>query len=230
MTHQDTCVGRVPIFRGLSPAQQGHVASFAHPVHAGAGDVLYAAGQPSSRLLVLHSGSIKISAMSHNGQEQILQVLGAGDVVGMSAFLAGRRPDHDAIALSRAELCVFDHADLQRLVSTYPDIALQLLHAVSERLASTERLLTAITSSDVGARVAAYLLDQPGIFQPDGSVVVQLPMAKKDIAAYLGTTPETLSRRLAALARRGVISVGAGRRIIILQPAVLEDANQSTDG
>ena len=47
-------------------------------------------------------------------------------------------------------------------------------------------------------------------------------MAKQDIAAYLGTTPETLSRRLAALSASGVIELHGRRDVTILDIDALE--------
>src|SRR5690606_13690795 len=73
----------------------------------------------------------------------------------------GHRPDHFAVALEDSRMCVFDHRDLATLLRAYPDIGLRMLRTLSDRLASAERLLAAITSSDVMARVAAYLLDLP---------------------------------------------------------------------
>lgn len=96
-----------------------------------------------------------------------------------------------------------------------------LLRTLSDRLASVERLLAAITSSDVSARIAAYLLDLPGNMR-DGVPAVRLPMDKQEIASYLGTTPETLSRRLAALAASGVIALHGRRDVAILDMAALD--------
>ncbi|MGO1621038.1 MAG: Crp/Fnr family transcriptional regulator, partial [Candidatus Corynebacterium faecigallinarum] len=78
-----------------------------------------------------------------------------------------------------------------------------------------------VTSSDVSARVAAYLLDQTGQVR-DGMVVVHLPMAKHDVAAYLGITPETLSRRLAALTSAGIVELQGRRDVVVRDPDALE--------
>jgi CRP/FNR family transcriptional regulator len=81
-------------------------------------------------------------------------------------------------------------------------------------------MVAALTSSDVGARVAAYLLDLPATWD-DAHATVRLPLPKNQVAAYLGTTPETLSRRLAAFAREGLVEVGPRRDVVILDPVGL---------
>ncbi|NLT29877.1 MAG: Crp/Fnr family transcriptional regulator [Propionibacterium sp.] len=221
MPEDDLCVARVPIFQGLARDQQMHVARFVRPLHIEQGELVYRPGDQVSRLLVMHSGQLKVSHTAANGQEQILRTVTDGDVVGERAFLTGHRPNEFVTALEDSRMCVLDHADLAALLRDYPDISRSMLRALSDRLASVERLLAAITSSDVGARVAAYLMDLPGSMR-NGRVSVRLPMAKREVAAYLGTTPETLSRRLAALCASGVIELHGRRDVTILDMDALE--------
>lgn len=221
MSEDDLCVARVPIFQGLTRPEQLQVARYARPVVVAKGETVYAPGQPTSLLLVMHSGQLKVSHTAANGAEQILRTVTDGDVVGERAFLTGHPPDDFAVALQDSRMCVFDHSDLSALLRDYPDISQRMLRTLSDRLSSVERLLAAITSSDVSARIAAYLLDLPGSVD-DGVARVRLPMAKREISAYLGTTPETLSRRLAALAASGIIELCGGRDIAILDIDALE--------
>lgn len=217
------CVTSVPIFQGLTLEEQRRVASLARPVVVEKGETVYTPGQAVSRLLVMHSGQLKISRLAANGQEQILRTVADGDVVNERAFLTGERPHELVVALEESRMCVFDHADLPALVRDYPDISQRMLRTLSDRLTSVERLLAAVTSSDVNARVAAYLLDLAGP-APAEATIVTLPMAKQDIASYLGTTPETLSRRLAALASSGVIELRGRRDVKILDGDALTEA------
>jgi len=209
---QDTCVALVPVFQGLSRADQLEVATVATPAHLSSGELVYAAGSDVSQLLVVHTGRLKITRSSADGQERVVRVLEPGDFVGEAAFLTGARPDHTVTTLEPASLCVFKHADLARLVAAHPTIAVRMLQALSRRLTDTETRLAAATSTDVSARLAGYLLGLPGT-HVDGSVEVTLPLAKKDIASLLDTTPESLSRALRRLGDSGMIDQRRGRRI-----------------
>lgn len=222
MNSDDLCVVRVPIFQGLSRDEQFRVAEFARPMHVSKGDLVSMPGQADSRLLVMHSGQLKVSHVSADGQEQILRTVTEGDVVGERAFLTGRSGDDTVVAVEDSQMCVFDHADLTTLLREYPDVSERMLLTLSDRLFSTERLLAAVTSSDVRARVAAYLLDLLSATR-GGVREVTLPLAKHEVAAYLGTTPETLSRRLAALADEGVIALEGRRGVTIVNRTRLEE-------
>ena len=217
----DLCVARVPLFQGLTHAQQLEVADFARTVHLDAVEQAYVAGSDISQLMVVHTGKVKISRTSVTGHEQVIRVLGPGDFIGESAFLTGAKPDHAAEALVHTELCVFRHADLGHLVEKHPSIGLRMLEGVSKRLDETEARLASVVSGNVSSRLADYLLSLPGKPGPQGTIEVMLPLAKKDVASFLSTTPESLSRQLRRLTDSGVISQQGQGQITITDVAAL---------
>lgn len=211
----DLCVARVPLFQALTHDEQVDVAELARPVRVTKGEHIYGAGDDISQLMVVHTGQIKISRISADGQEQIIRVLGAGDFVGESAFLSGGRPDHFATALQAGSMCVFRHHDLGQLIREHPSIGLRMLQGVSRRLDATEERLAAVTSVEVVGRLARYLADIPAQRTGTEPPRVRLPLAKKDIASLLDTTPESLSRQLRRLQDAGVIELQGARDVLI---------------
>lgn len=224
MSHRPgtSCVAIVPLFQGLSPKEQDEIARHARPMRRRRGEVIHRPGDDVSHLLVVHRGRIRISHLAASGHEQVLRILEPGDFIGETAFVTGARPDDWATALGDVELCSFDHAELGQLVAQFPDIALRMLRTVTSRLDAAERLIADLTSADVEARLAGYLVGLPAR-HVDGRLVVTLPVAKKDVASLIGTTPETLSRKLAAFTEAGLITV-SGRDVVITDPAALERA------
>lgn len=201
----DLCVSKVPLFQGLTFDEQLDVASVAHPTSLDRSEQLYSAGGDVSQLMVVHTGRIKIYRTSPDGHEQLVRVLGPGDFIGESTFLTGSAPDHSAVALEESELCVFRHGDLGSLIDKHSSIGLRMLQGVSQRLAEAESRLSAAITSDVSSRLADYLLGLP-LRSTDSQVSeIVLPLTKKDIASFLDTTPESLSRQLRALTEAGII-------------------------
>lgn len=216
----DSCVSQVPVFAGLSAHDQERVTGLARPILLGKGEVAYSPGT-AARLIVVHTGRLKISRLSADGSEQLIRVLGPGEFTGETAVLSGHAPDDHAAALDDCGLCMFHHSDLAALVREHPEIGLRMLAAISERLSETERRLNALTTRGVESRLADYLLGLPRS-RRDHLALVTLPLAKKDVASLLDTTPESLSRALRSLAGKGVISIGAGRSVSITQPDLLQ--------
>lgn len=211
----------VPIFAGLTREQQAEVAALAHPVTVRSGETFVRAGAQRAPLFVVHTGMVKLSHTTADGRNTTLQVIGPGEVGGQTWLLTGERPDSDVIALDVSRMCVFEPAVLDTLVRQFPSVGVAMLRTLATRLHSAERMLAARTLAEVGARLAAYLLDCPTTWGVGGAATAHLPMAKKDIATFLGTSPETLSRRLKALEHEGLIEVH-GMDLDILDPVGLE--------
>lgn len=211
----------VPLFAGLTREQQAEVATLARPVTVGPGETFVRAGARQAPLFVVHSGMVKLSRTTADGKSTTLQVLGPGEVGGETWLLTGERPQNDVIALEASRMCVFEPGVLDTLVTRFPSVGVALLRGLALRLHSAQRMLTARTVAEVGARLAAYLLDCPTSWGTTGAATAHLPMSKKDIATLLGTSPETLSRRLRALEGEGLIRV-RGTDVDILDPAGLE--------
>ncbi|MFC5929877.1 Crp/Fnr family transcriptional regulator [Cryobacterium melibiosiphilum] len=218
----ETCVSRVPVFSGLSAHDQERVAGVARPTQLQRGEAAYAAADDVAQLIVVHTGRLKVFRVSADGSEQLIRVLGPGDFTGETSVFTGQRPDDYATALEDCRLCVFHHDDLEVLMITHPGIGLRLLATVSARLADTEHRLNALTSRGVESRLVDYLLGLPST-RRSGIATVTLPLAKKDVASLLDTTPESFSRALKSLADQGLIEIGSGRALSIRQPGRLQD-------
>lgn len=203
------CVSRVSLFAGLTAQQQRSVARYAHETTLQDGERLYGVGDEVGQLFVVRSGGVRVVRVTDSGREQLIRIAGPGDVVGEYPFLTGRPPALWVFAVGPTRLCVFDHADLRPLITVYPSIALRLLASLAERLDDAERRFADLAGAQVPARLAGYLLAlAEGSGAGRETDRVRLPMAKKDVASYLGTTPESLSRALHRLAAGGVIEVG----------------------
>lgn len=211
----------VPLFAGLTREQQAEVATLAEPVTVEAGATFVHAGATQAPLFVVHAGKVKLSRTTADGKHTTLQVIGPGEVGGETWLLTGERPESDVIALDAARMCVFEPDVLDTLVRRFPSVGVAMLRTLATRLHAAERMLAARTLVDVGARLAAYLLDCPTTWSARGVATAHLPMAKKDVATFLGTSPETLSRRLKALERGGLVKV-RGMDLDILDPVGLE--------
>ncbi len=203
-----TCVSTVPIFQGLSPFDQERVAELAHPIKVAKGDFAFMSGERLSQLMVLHRGRVKVTRTLSSGTERVVRVLEPGDFLGEHEFITGDRLFNDAIALEDSAMCVFSHDDLGQLLRQHSSVGVRLMASLSRRLAQVERQLTVIGAS-VTERLADYLLSLPTTpvsTSHSEAPVVRFPLPKKEIAALLQTTPESLSRQLRTFEDSGVIS------------------------
>lgn len=214
-----SCIHRVPIFRALPPESVARLQQAMYHRTVAPAEVLVGAGEPVTRLIVVAEGLLKLSRTSRSGREQVLRELGPGDFYGELALFAEVESEGDLTAVVKTEACILDRAAVQAEMARVPQLAVPLVAAVAERLARAERTIGELALFDVGERLAAELLR---LAEREGGAAArfELPMPWAQLAAKLGTTPESLSRRLRDFAARGWIRVD-GRQVELLDVAAL---------
>lgn len=211
-------VALVPIFEGLNDEELHEVAHRVRPRNYRRGEQLYGAGEHNPHLMIIHTGRVKVYRISESGHEQLIRLLGPGDFLGETTFINQAATDHFAMTLEESEICSLHRDDFRNQLMRYPTVAFKVLETLSHRLERTEYQVSSLTGDDAERRIAAYLLE---LAPSGGAGEIQLPMAKRDVASYLGTTPETLSRKLAQIDAAGLIRLGRNRRIELLDPVAL---------
>ncbi len=220
-TQQDRAelVAQVPLFANLPSDVIFELAGRVQPRDYAAKEMLYTAGSDNSSLLIVHHGKVKTYRISESGHEQVLRVLGPGDFLGENTLLAPGVMDHFAQTLETAEVCYLSGEDFKDYLLQYPEVSYQMLASLSSRLGQTESQVSTIGGDTVDKRVAQYLLS---LAQDKDTDKLRLAMSKKDLASYLGVTPETLSRKLSAFEQSGWISLKGQREVTLLDAPALQ--------
>ncbi|WP_052136189.1 Crp/Fnr family transcriptional regulator [Arthrobacter sp. PAMC 25486] len=214
----DVLVGRVPIFSQLAPEELKDIAGRVRLRHHPRNEQLYGAGENNPHLMIIHSGHVKIFRITESGHEQLIRVLGEGDFLGDMSFISGAATDHFATTLEVAEICVLHHDDLRDYLLRFPTVTYKMLETLSSRLESTERQVSILAGEDAEHRIAAYLLE---LSDKHPTAKFALPIAKKDVASFLGLTPETLSRKLAQFESAGWLRLHPRRIVELLDVPAL---------
>lgn|SRR5690625_2650372 len=207
------CVARVPIFNHLSAQALTIIAHKADMRTYERGEFIHRAGDPSGKLFIVHRGKVKVYRLSDTGKEQLVRILNPGDFAGELALFADGDHDSWAEAMQASEVCTIHQADVRDLLRQYPDIGIHVLAELSRRLHTSEKQTTAIATTSINARLAQYLAAQA---EQANSPSFSLPMSRRHLASFLGTTPETVSRRLGEFEDAGWISQTGQRKITIL--------------
>ena len=216
--HEHLCVSIVPIFNHLEQAELKEVASTTKGRSLSKGEILYRAGEKSDSLYIIHKGKMKVYRLTENGKEQVIRILQPGDFTGELALFTDNVHDSYAEAIEASELCTINSRDIKELFLKYPQISLKIIKEFSLRLDQTEHQVTSFTTEDTETRVALYLIQQAESSQ---SPEIHLPMSRKDLASYLGTTPETISRKLAKFEDEGWIRQDDQRTIRVVDLGAL---------
>lgn len=212
------CVSRVPIFNHLPSEALAVIASKASMRTYERGQFVHRAGDPSDKLFIVHKGKVKVYRLSDSGKEQLVRILSPGDFAGELALFSATAHDSYAETMQASEICTIYQADTRELLLQYPEISLHVVHELSRRLGASEKQTAAIATASINARLAQYLTHQA---EQAGSCSFNLPMSRRHLASFLGTTPETVSRRLGEFEEAGYIEQTGQRKITILDPDAL---------
>ena len=211
--HHHLCVSRVPLFNHLTNEQMEHVVGLARNVSHPRGETIYHQGNQSEGLYILHKGRIKIYRLSENGKEQLVRILEPGDFTGELSLFDSKLHDAYAETLEAVEICIIERDQMQQLLQKHPAISLKMLEEFSIRLAGTEQRAARIGMESAETRIALYLAD---LAEEQQALLIELPMSRKDLASHIGTTPETISRKLSFFEESGWIRQSGMKIVEIL--------------
>jgi CRP/FNR family transcriptional regulator, cyclic AMP receptor protein len=178
---------------------------------------LFTEGDLGDRLYLIAEGKIKLGMSSLDGRENLVAVLGPGEMFGeLSLFDPGPRAS-TATALTDSRLLGLGHEDLAPWLTGRPEVAAQLLRALAHRLRRTNETMADLVFSDVPGRVAKALLDLAerfGTVTAEGTLVSH-DLTQEELAQLVGASRETVNKALADFAGRGWLRLEA-RAVLLL--------------
>lgn len=219
----DDVVLSAPLFATMEREETRRLFESMTEIDLSRGEVLFREGEPGDRLYVIGSGKIKLGRRSTDGRENLLSILGPGEMFGeLSLFDPGPRTA-TASAVSEATVHELGHQVLVSWVEAHPGVATHLLHALARRLRRTNETLADLVFSDVPGRVAKALLDLSNRFgeQTDEGLRVAHDLTQEELAQLVGASRETVNKALADFAARNWVR-REGRAIVLLDVDRLE--------
>lgn len=185
-------IENMDLFKGLSEDGVDKLDRVAVPMKVGKGQAIFEEGQPAKGFYAIGSGRVKIYKSSPAGREQILHLMGAGEVFAEVALFAGREYPASAMAMEDSELLFFPKDAFSAMLAGDPELAVNMLALLSLRLRAFTVQVENLSLREVPGRLSAHLLLLAGETKDE----VRLDLPKGQLAALLGTIPETLSRVL----------------------------------
>ena len=208
---------KAPLFAALDDEATESLIASMTAQHMERGDVLFHEGDPGDRLYVIGEGKIKLGRSSADGRENLLAILGPGEMFGeLSLFDPGPRTA-TATAIAETQIVGLTHEQLKAFLGERPGVATTLLAALARRLRRTNESLADLVFTDVPGRVAKALIDLSERFgRPvEGGVMVSHDLTQEELAQLVGASRETVNKALADFATRGWLKLEA--RAVLVQ-------------
>jgi CRP-like cAMP-binding protein len=213
----EVVVRKAPIFLGLDTSAADALRASMSLVKLRKGQSLFKEGDDGDNLYVVSNGKVKLGTKSPDGRENLLMILGPGDMFGeLSLFDSGPRTA-TATAVTDSKLLTLGQEKVIPWVKEYPEVSLQLLARLASRLRRTNEVVGDLVFSDVPGRVAKALIDLGVKFGEKRSegLFVNHDLTQEELAQLVGASRETVNKSLADFAQRGWLRLEA-RSVMIL--------------
>ena len=208
-----------------TPALRAAVEGTAVRVTHRAGETLFSQGEPGDALYIVEAGEIEISVLSADGRKLALDMVVPGEVLGEIALFGGERTA-TATALSDSALRRIRRADVMAVIRSRPELALEFIDILCQRLRAVSRKLEERSFLPVPARLANRLLYLGDKVGPSRAGAV--PVTQAELADFVGATREATAKTLVEWRARGWIALARGS-VRILDRTALEGLAAEAD-
>jgi len=215
----DDVLRRAPLFQALDDDGAAALQAGVTIVELARAERLFDEGASGNQLYVVLEGKIKLTRAAADGRENLLLVVGPGEMFGELSLFDPRPRTASAIAVTDSRLGALAHDDLRHWLTGRPDVALHLLQALAQRLRRANDVVADLVFTDVPGRVAKALLDLADRFGAvrDDGLQVNHDLTQEELAQLVGASRETVNKALADFAARGWLQLSA-KSVLLIEP------------
>lgn len=195
------------MFSGMNDTQFDTILRYAKLIIKPAEYMLFQQGMPLTHVYFVYQGAIKLSRSTVKGDEKIIEVVLPGRTFAEGVLFKGA-PKYPVTAstLKSSTVVSVDGRQFLTLMKSSNELCISMLAHVSLRLHWMVKELDKQTLHNASFRIVDYFLTQVPESGCDHFELI-LPVTKRDIASRLSIKPETFSRALKSLEKKGLISV-----------------------
>jgi len=218
------CLAEVDIFQDLLPTDLEQIAARAPMQTVGAGAVFFSPECASEVLFILKRGRARLFRLWSAGKAFTTAILRPGTIFGEMVMLGQQMQDQYAEALDACVICLMSKIDVQALLLSDPRIAARIAETLGRRLLEMEHRLSSTVFKSLTQRVADTLLSlehtESHAVWPFRQPHHEVCLTHEQLAEFIGTYRETVTKALSELRDLGLIELRRGR-IVLLDPEAL---------
>ena len=170
------------------------------------GKLVFKEGDTVAGIYFMYRGWVKIHKEWTHPKELVVRFAGPGDIIGHRGFGDKKNYPVSATALEDSTVCFVSEEFLETCLHANPNLTYSLMQFYAAELQKAERRMRDLVHMETKGRIAGALLEMHGKFGTNREGFISMPLSRQDIAAYAGTTYETLFKLFIELKKNKVIS------------------------
>ncbi len=198
-------LSRVPIFLSCTPEEIEQIASILMPKDVKKRDILFYEGEPCDVIYFINKGRVKVYKTTEDGREQIVNLLGKGDMFPHVGWYGGSAYPATAESLEDGHFYFLYINKFTQLLENNPRLTLKLLQELDGKIRELQGRLSNVLSRDMTEKImnVLYSLAKNKGQKSEEGFVLDIELTHQDIANMVGTTRETASRVISQLKKEG---------------------------
>lgn len=206
----------IDLFKNLSDEELKEMEPYLVSAQFKKKEDIFSEGDQPEWFYIVSKGKVKITKISHDGKEIILEIISPTDIFGGVAVIRGFPYPANAVAMEDSEVFKISRRNLMRLVDRFPNLMYCIALQLGDRMKSSYDSLKNIALERVEARIAALLMklaNKVGVETREGTLI-DMRLTKQDVADMVGTTVETSIRTFSKFKKEGLVTDSDGKFII----------------
>lgn len=187
------------------------------------GEVIYGRNQPSHSIYLVIDGKVKVSRLTGEGQEVVVDIYRTDEFFGEAAFLRLGHTSEEARAFEKTKIMAWTASEIESLAAKQPRLAVALMQVLVQRNLDLTRRIESFSMDDISRRVARTLIrlsDRMGVREEDGSISM-VPLTHELLSQYVGTSREVITLHMNRFRRQGYLRYS--RRGMVLDRTALQN-------
>jgi CRP/FNR family transcriptional regulator len=216
MSSADVCLGQLWLFSSLGPLEMQALVATARRRSLAAGSYVFLQGEPARFLFVIKAGRIKLTKTDEQGNEILVDIRKAGDFLGETFLSEDADYPLTAQCVEDSLLCGITRQQFESLVTDKPAIGLQVMRAMSERIAHLTSRVGDLASTHLEERLYAVLstVAREHGTPTESGLVIEFPLTHEELSFLVGAHRVSVTKALKSLSASGKVVREGGRLVL----------------
>ncbi|MFQ5795268.1 MAG: Crp/Fnr family transcriptional regulator [Candidatus Bipolaricaulia bacterium] len=204
------------IFSDLADQEFTELIALMTPISYSSHETIFREGTPVFGIYIICEGLVKVAEKFADGKQQILKLLGPGEILGEEALFIDEVYIDHAVTLSPVRVMFIRGEEFLDFLKGHPQVTFKLLEKLSRELKAFQSKLVETAYGCCEERLARLLWlagEKYGVEEQDG-LRIGVEFSRDELAEMTGVATETIIRGLGHLKEAGILSI-TGRRITI---------------
>jgi CRP-like cAMP-binding protein len=209
MAFDSSIFERFALFSGLEREALDRLARYSRQITLEKGEQLFGLGDTSDGCFTVLEGVLKISIPLSDGMETLLNIMGAGDVIGEIGLIDSQPRSATVTALKTSILAFLPSRDFKHIADANPGIYTHMLQILSARVRTSTEAAMMQTTLPLQGRLAYVFLRLAEGFGENlegGRMLIRHKCTQEDLARMTGAARENINRQIKGWVEDGCLS------------------------